>query len=136
MLDTDASDTGIGSVLSQTQDNETERVIAYASRVLSKSERRYCVTRKELLAVVAFVKHFRPYLLRRSFVLRTDHGSLSWLWNFCNTEGQFARWLEQLQEYDFQLFTDEGASTAMLMRCQGCLAANAVGRAMRSSPQL
>jgi len=51
ILDTDACDVSIGGVLSQVQDGE-ERVIAYASRSLSKQERNYCVTRKELLAVV------------------------------------------------------------------------------------
>ena len=97
ILDTDASDTGIGGVFSQVQDGE-ERVVAYASRSLSKAERRYCVTRKELLAVVHFTKHFRPYLLGHHFVLRTDHSSLTWLQNFKEPEGQLARWLEKLQE--------------------------------------
>ena len=49
-----------------------EQVIAYASRALTKPERRYCVTRRELLAVVVFTQHFRPYLLGRHFELRTD----------------------------------------------------------------
>jgi len=61
LLDTDASNFGIGAVLSQLQDDGTERVIAYASRVLTKPERRYCVTRRELLAVVTVMQHFRPY---------------------------------------------------------------------------
>ena len=52
----DASDHSIGAVLSQDTDNG-ECVIAYASRTLSKSERRYCVTRKEMLALVYFVKY-------------------------------------------------------------------------------
>ena len=103
ILDTDASDTGIGAVLSQEVQDGREHVIAYASRVLSKPERRYCVTRKELLAVVFFCHHFRPYLLGRHFTLRTDHGSLTWLWNFKDPEGQLARWLERLQEYDFSI---------------------------------
>lgn len=100
-LDTDASHVGIGAVLSQVQDGQ-ERVVAYASRTLSKAERRYCVTRKELLAVVSFIQHFRHHLLGRHFRLRTDHGSLRWLQQFKEPEGQLARWLEQLQEYDFE----------------------------------
>lgn len=108
ILDTDASEAGIGAVLSQVDDEGRERVIAYASRVLSKPERRYCVTRKELLAVVVFTTHFRPYLIGRRFTLRTDHGSLTWLRNFREPEGQLARWLEKLQELDFDILHRRG----------------------------
>jgi len=58
ILDTDACDVSIGAVLSQMQGGE-EKVIAYAPKSLSKSERNYCVTRKELLAVVYYAKKFR-----------------------------------------------------------------------------
>ena len=102
VLDTDASLTGIGAVLSQIVDG-VEMVVGYASRTLSKSERNYCVTRRELLAVVNFVKHFRPYLYGRHFTVRTDHSSLQWLLNFKEPEGQVARWLESLSEYDFKV---------------------------------
>ena len=73
ILDTDASDTGIGAVLSQVVDGK-EQVISYASRTLSNAERKYCVTRHELLAFVIFMQQFWPYLLGRHFKLRTDHG--------------------------------------------------------------
>ena len=76
VLDTDASDVGIGAVLSQPSEDGSECVMAYASRSLSRQEQRYCVTRRELLAVVELTHHFRPYLLGRQFTLRTDHGSL------------------------------------------------------------
>ena len=109
ILDTDASDVAIGGVLSQCDDNGRERVIAYGSRLLTKPERRYCVTRRQLLAVVTFVHLYRPYLICRKFTLRTDHGSLTWLKNFKEPEGQLARWLEQLQELEFDIIHRRGA---------------------------
>ena len=95
-----SSQEGIGAVLSQEIDGK-EIVKAYASRALSKTERKYSVTRKELLAAVTFVHHFRSYLLRQCFLLRTDHSSLTWLQNFKEPEGQLARWIEKLQEFNF-----------------------------------
>ena len=50
ILDTDASDCGLGTTLSQIQDGQ-ERVITYASSTLSKNQQAYCPTYKELLAV-------------------------------------------------------------------------------------
>jgi transposase InsO family protein len=99
-LDTDASDYAIGAVLSQKQDG-VERVVAYASRSLDRRERNYCVTRKELLAVVHFLRHFKQYLLGRHFKVRTDHAALTWLRRTPEPIGQQARWAEQLEEYDF-----------------------------------
>ena len=89
VLDTDASEYAIGAVLSQLQDGK-ERVICYGSYVLSPEQRKYCVTRKELLAVVRFTRQYRHYLLGREFLLRTDHNSLTWLLRFKYLEGQFA----------------------------------------------
>ena len=72
VLDCDASDYGLGAVISQQQD-ETEKGIAYASRVLEDRERRYSTTKKEMLAMVYAIKHFRHYLYGRPFTVRTDH---------------------------------------------------------------
>ena len=102
ILDTDASDSGVGAVLSQMIDGE-ERVVAFASRTLSKTEQKYCVTRKELLAVITYVKHFRHYLYGREFRVRTDHSSLRWLMNFKDPEGQWARWLETLAMFNMKI---------------------------------
>eukprot|EP00731_Ephydatia_muelleri_P010068 Em0005g654a len=92
------------------RENEGEQVIAYASRVVSKQERKHSVTRRELLAVVTFTKYFRSYLLGRRFILRTDHSSLQWLYDFKELEGQTVRWLEQLQEFNFEVVHRSGHS--------------------------
>ena len=124
LLDTDASDTGIGAVLSQI-DGEKEHVIAYASRILTKAERNYCVTKRELLAVVTFLQHFRPYLLKGPFTLRTDHGALTWIQKFKEPEGQVARWLQKLQEYQFSIIHRPGkqhnnADALSRLPCRQC----------------
>ena len=100
ILDTDASDYGIGDVFSQVEGNE-ERVIGYASRSLTKPERRYSTTRKELLAIFAFIQHFRHYLYGKSFIIQTDHNALKWLKSFKEPQGQVARWIELLAEFNF-----------------------------------
>jgi len=107
ILDTDASHGTIGAVLSQLQEGQ-ERVICYASHSLLKQHRRYCTTRKELLAVVKFCRHFRHYLLGRRFLVRTDHNSLTWLMRFKHVEGQLARWLEELSQFDMEIIHRKG----------------------------
>ena len=102
ILDTDASDYALGAVLSQIQSGQ-EKVIAYASRSLSKSEKNYCVTDKELLAVVYFVEYFRHYLLGREFLVRSDHQALRWLFTLKEPKGRVARWLETLSAYHFSI---------------------------------
>ena len=98
ILDTDASDFAVGGVLSQVQDGQ-ERPISFASKVLNPAQRDYCTTRKELLAVVVFTRHFRHYLLGPVFRIRTDHASLVWLMRFKHPSGQLARWLMELGQY-------------------------------------
>ena len=109
ILDTDASDRAVGAVLSQIQQGE-ERTIAYASHALDKCQLKYCTTRKELLAVVKFTRHFRHYLLGKPFIVRTDHHSLVWLTRFKHIEGQLARWLEELSQYDMRIIHRAGRS--------------------------
>ena len=92
----------MGAVLSQIQDGE-EKVISYFSKCLSRTERKYCTTRKELLAVVMAVKNFHHFLFGQQFTVRTDHGSLQLLMRFKNCEDQIARWLEVLSAYTFTI---------------------------------
>ena len=100
ILDTDASETGLGAVLSKMVDGE-ERPVAFASRLCSAAERNYNVTRRELSAVMFALKTFRQYLLGVKFTIRTDHAALQWLKKTPTPFGQQARWVEQLEEFDY-----------------------------------
>ena len=127
ILDTDASNFGLGGVLSQIQ-NDQERVVAYCSRALRPSQRRYCTTKREMLAVVAMCIQFRSYLRGARFTLRTDHKSLVWLHRFKDTEGMLSRWLHSLQQFQFSIIhrpgkdhgNADGLSRAPSSPCRQC----------------
>lgn len=67
ILNSDASTLGVGGVLPQVQDVE-RKVIEYYSMTLSKPERNYCMTSKELLAIVKSVDYFHKYFYGREFL--------------------------------------------------------------------
>ena len=108
ILDTDASDVAVGAILSTTV--EVERPIAFFSRVMNSSQWNYCPPRRELLAVIAGLQHFRHYLVGATVILRTDHYSLKWLRTFKRPEGILARWIETLAELDYTVQHRPGRS--------------------------
>jgi len=106
-LDTDASDVGLGAVLSQNQDGQ-EVVLAYASRTLSKQEQDYDVTRRELLGIVYGLTAYRQCLLGRQFVIRTDDSALQSLRRTPEPIGQQARWQMFIEQFNFTIMHRSG----------------------------
>jgi RNase H-like domain found in reverse transcriptase/Reverse transcriptase (RNA-dependent DNA polymerase)/Integrase zinc binding domain/Integrase core domain len=111
-VQSDASNTGLGAVLSQVIDGE-ERVIAYASRSLSRTERNYSSVERELLGILFAIEKFRPYVEGTKFKVITDCYSLLWLNNLKNPSGRLARWSVRLRQHNFDLIHRKGANNVV-----------------------
>ena len=103
ILQTDASNRGVGAVLSQRDDDGNERPIAYYSRKLLPREERYSTVEKECLAIKVATNTFRVYLLGKPFVIQTDHRSLEWLDRLKDNNARLTRWSLALQPYNFKV---------------------------------
>ncbi len=101
LLQTDASDRGLGAVLAQVVGGE-ERPVLYLSRKLSKRETRYSTVEKECLAIRWAVLTLRYYLLGRAFTLCSDHAPLQWLHRMKDTNAWITRWYLALQPFKFK----------------------------------
>ena len=106
IVETDASDLGLGAVLSQIQEGRT-RIIAYASRSLSKAEKNasnYSSKKLELLALKwAVCEKFRDYLLGGQFVLYTDNNPLTYLMKSTKLPAVEQRWAAALAPFHFEI---------------------------------
>lgn len=107
ILTTDASNFAIGAVLAQGKLGE-EKPIAYGSRTLNGAETRYSTIEKELLSIVHFVKHFRPYLFGRKFKIVCDHKPLIWVFSIKDPGSRLARWRLKLEEYEYEIIHKPG----------------------------
>ena len=95
-ISTDASDTAIGGVLGQKEDQQSY-AIYFVSKNLSPAELNYTVTEKELLEVVHAINKFHHYITGYEVFVHTDHSGIIFLMNKPITNGQVDRWLLLLQ---------------------------------------
>ncbi|KRX30632.1 Retrovirus-related Pol polyprotein from transposon 17.6, partial [Trichinella sp. T6] len=75
-LETDASDVAIAAVL-----NQLGRPVAFFSRTLQGPEKRYAAIEKEAQAIIEAIRHWKHYLTRRHFTIKTDQKSVSFMFS-------------------------------------------------------
>jgi hypothetical protein len=101
-LDVDWSTKGVGAILSQ-REGKFEKVIAYASKSLTKAQRKFHPMEGECYALIWGVMHFRQYLHMKHFILRIDHKPLKWLATVSDAHGRRGRWVGMLQDFSFKI---------------------------------
>jgi transposase InsO family protein len=111
ILQTDACNTGLGAVLTQTFDG-IEHPVAYISRQLKPAETRYSATEQEALAVVWGIKEFEHFLIDKPFIVVTDHHALQWLPTKKSPNKRLARWALLLSEFSFEVQYRKGKDNA------------------------
>ncbi|XP_042145831.1 uncharacterized protein LOC121045858 [Ixodes scapularis] len=104
----DASDRGIGAVLSQVDEQGNERPILYISRKLTVREEAYSTSEKECACLVWAVQKLSCYLAGTKFIVETDHCPLSWLQNMSHKNGRLLRWSLALQQHAFEVRYKKG----------------------------
>lgn len=108
ILYTDASPNALGAVLVQQENNQPPRVICFASKALTATEKRYPQNQREALATVWAVEHFAYFLLGRPFILRTDAQGFTFILNRTREDSKRALtraggWALRLSPYKFEV---------------------------------
>jgi len=93
---------GVGAILSQ-KEGKFERVIAYANKALTVAQKKFHPMEGECYALIWGILHFKQYLHRTHFTLRTDHKPLKWLATVSDAHGRRGRWIDLLQDYSFKI---------------------------------
>ena len=118
IVETDASNLGLGAVLLQAGQDKIEHPICYLSRALTDAEKNYDTSNKEGLGVVWACSELRPYLYGKPFTIRSDHQPLKWALNLSDPKmprdkrqmTRLIHWGAALQEYDYEIEHKPGRS--------------------------
>ena len=114
VLACDASAVGLGSVLSNLDENGRMRLIAFGSKTLKGPELNWSTTEKELLAIFTFVRKFKHFLGGRKFIVQSDHHALKYISGAKDSTGKITRMLNFLQGFDFEIHHIPGSQMELI----------------------
>uniref|UniRef100_A0A0A9X504 RNA-directed DNA polymerase n=2 Tax=Lygus hesperus TaxID=30085 RepID=A0A0A9X504_LYGHE len=117
VLECDASECGVGACLMHKMPNGELKPISFASRILTKAERRYATIQKEALAIFFGCKKFFEYLMGHKFTIRSDHKPLLGLFGENQglpqmATGRVQRWALFLSNFDYKLEYVKGSNNS------------------------
>ena len=108
LLTCDASTSAIGYVLGQLDSEGREVVIAYGGRSLHDSEKNWCTSEQEMLAIIEGIRAYHVYLSNKEFKIYSDHKALKYVMNQKNPTSRLARWATEIQGYKFEIIHRSG----------------------------
>lgn len=108
VIECDASTHGFGVVLLQEQ-----HPLAFFSRPVAPRHRSLAAYERELISLVLVVRHWRPYLWGRRFVVRTDHYSLKYLLDQRLATIPQHHWVGKLLGFDFTVEYKAGSTNVV-----------------------
>ncbi len=103
ILTTDATNTHVGGLQSQTQNDGETKPLGYFSKKLNSAEGRYYARDKEALAVVLACRHFHHYLWGTKFTILTDHQPLNSIFKKKTKSARKNRWIMEMREYHYEI---------------------------------
>ncbi|GBN93928.1 Retrovirus-related Pol polyprotein from transposon 17.6 [Araneus ventricosus] len=104
----DASDLGIGIVLSQRDYKGEEHPILYLSKKFTEAQRKYGTKEKECAAIIYAIKKLKYYLDGQHFTIETNNNHLVWLNSNAGTDQRLMRWSLALQPFQYKVFHKDG----------------------------
>lgn len=101
-IETDASDIAVGAVLFQLGESGEQFPLAYHSKTLTDTERRWSATDKEMFGIISAARKWSPYC-SGSVVFHTDHQPLKFMRKQKDPRGKMARWLVEMENFDYRI---------------------------------
>ena len=114
VVTTDASNVGIGGILSQRDKDGNLRPVAYTAKLLNSAQRNYSTLDRELAAIVHACLHWRVYLEGREFLIQTDHAPLKYILNpRSKLTPRQIRWAADLRQFQFNVVHVKGTNNVV-----------------------